>query len=392
MPDGAPVSGAILDTPVLWKLAGRLITHGFRYQYQHVTGKPGKPQAASLEITHRCIARCIMCNIWKIPSQTPELSAPDWLGLLSSNLFSSLIELDITGGEPFLRKDLPDLLEGICAHKHNHLRALRSIAITTNGFLTRPILDCIRAILPVLHHAGIDLVMVCAMDGIGPIHDTIRNFSGGWIRCNATIQGLNQIREEYSNLIVGLKTTVVPFNVDQLEAIVGYARDNGLFTIISPCIVTPGRYRNVDRAADLAFMPEQTRKMKKFFMTGATRWTVHDRYLIRLLNTGVMKKPCSCGLNYLFVRSNGDIYLCPLIDGYVGNIQRDAVGTMWRSPLAGQIRRKIGQYPACRSCTEPGLERYTLPYEGWTYLAHLFKLGKHEFLQMHFHMGIDKYI
>jgi MoaA/NifB/PqqE/SkfB family radical SAM enzyme len=380
------------ETAALWKLAGRLIFNGFRYRYHHVTGHPGKPQAVSLEITHRCIARCIMCNIWKIPPQTPELEAQDWLKLLSSDLFSSLIELDITGGEPFLRKDLPDLLQGICARKRNHLPALRSIAITTNGFLTRPILDNLSAILPVLRNAGIDLVMVCAMDGLGPIHDAIRNFPGGWICCDATIQGLNRLRKEHPNLIVGLKTTVVPFNVDQLEAINNYAGDNGLFTIISPCIVTPGRYLNVDRAADMAFTPVQIREMKTFFMTGDTRWTFHDHYLNRFLNTGAMKKPCSCGLNYFFVRSNGDLYLCPLLDGCVGNIQRDAVKALWRSPLAGRIRRKIGRYPACRRCTEPGLERYTLPYEGWTYLSQLFKLGKHKFLKMHFHMGMDKYM
>ena len=49
-----------------------------------------------------------MCNIWKIPTQVPELSADEWLDLLSDDLFADLRELDITGGEPFLRKDLLD--------------------------------------------------------------------------------------------------------------------------------------------------------------------------------------------------------------------------------------------------------------------------------------------
>jgi MoaA/NifB/PqqE/SkfB family radical SAM enzyme len=386
------VSGSIPETPALWKLTGRLIVNGFRYRLRHISGIPGKPQAVSLEITRRCIARCIMCNIWKHPPQTPELAAQDWLELLSSDLFSSLIELDITGGEPFLRKDLPELLQGICALKRRHIPDLRSIAITTNGFLTHAVLDYTRTILPVLRRAGVDLVMVCAMDGIGPVHDVVRNFSGGWIRADTTIQGLSRLREAHSNLIVGLKTTIVPPNVDHLESISGYAADNGLFTIISPCIVTPGRYLNVDRAQDLAFTAGQIRKMKQFFRAGATLWTIHDRYLFRFLNTGVIHKPCSCGLNYFFIRSNGDLYLCPLIDGNVGNIQHSAVKTLWRSAQAGRIRRRIGQFPACRTCTEPGLERYTLPCEGWTYLSQLFKLGKQRFLQMHFHMGMDKYL
>ena len=46
----------------------------------------------------------------------------------------------------------------------------------------------------------------------------------------------------------------------------------------------------------------------------------------------------------------------------------------------------------CRSCTEPGLERYALPFEGFHYLKLLLSLGKSDFLAFHAHMGLDKYV
>jgi len=99
------------------KFALRLFKNGIRFRYQHVSGKTGMPQALSLEVTHDCIARCIMCNIWKIPGQVPNLSVPEWRGLLSSELFSDVRELDVTGGEPYMRDDLSDLFDAFCEFK-----------------------------------------------------------------------------------------------------------------------------------------------------------------------------------------------------------------------------------------------------------------------------------
>ena len=104
-----------------------------------------------------------------------------------------------------------------------------------------------------------------------------------------------------------------------------------------------------------------------------------------------MKKPCSCGFNYFFVRSTGELFLCPLIDLGFGNINERPVKDLFFSEKASQFRRKVGNFPECRRCTEPGLERYALPYEGLTYLTLLLKMGKEKFLQLHRHMGLDKY-
>ena len=142
-------------TSSVFKLVIALLKNGLRFQYMQCTGKPGRPQAISLEITHRCIARCRMCNIWKIRPEAPELSTGDWLDLLSSDLLGDLRELDITGGEPFLREDLTDLFSGICARKHKNLTSLQSVVIPSNGLLTKRVLECTEDIVRMLANEGL---------------------------------------------------------------------------------------------------------------------------------------------------------------------------------------------------------------------------------------------
>ena len=132
--------------------------------------------------------------------------------------------------------------------------------------------------------------------------------------------------------------------------------------------------------------------MIRFFEGKGFKWSFHGESLVQYFKTGKMKKPCSCGFNYFFVRSNGDVYPCPLIKDGIGNIRDTPVKELLMSESASRIRRKIGRFPECRECTEPGLERYGLPCEGFAYLSLLLKMGGKEFLRLHRHMGLDKYL
>ena len=373
------------------KLVLRLIKNGIRFRCRQFSGKPSMPQALSLEVTHDCIARCIMCNIWKIPEAVPNLPISGWKELLSSELFSDVRELDVTGGEPFIRDDLTEFFDTICELKYKNLKSLQSIAVTTNGLLTDRVVTATGKILSALRKEGLDLVVVCAMDAVGEIHNRIRNVKNAWSKVSMTIEELGRLRNEHSNLILGLKSTILPLNIDELSKILAFAESRKLFVIISPCIFTEGRYLNLDRTADLAFSREDIDKMIVFFSSDRFRWNFHAESLINFFKTGVMKKPCSCGFNYLFVRSNGEVFLCPLIKESVGNVTTTDVSELYHSTKANAIRKKIGKFPQCRSCTEPGLERYSLPYEGFQYLKLCLKMDRNGFRQLHEHLGMNKY-
>jgi MoaA/NifB/PqqE/SkfB family radical SAM enzyme len=368
-----------------------LAARGVRYRYLKATGRPGKPEALSLEVTRRCIAKCIMCNIWQMPATAPELEADDWLKLLESPVLSDLKELDVTGGEPFLRNDIVELLLGIGRLKATHLKQLCSVAITTNGFLTEKVLKDVGAMIAPLEQAGVCLVFACGFDAVGEVHDRIRNFKGGWERLNATIQGLKALRDKHPSLVLGIKTTVTRYNIDELENVCRYADEHGLFTIISPYILTANRYDNIGKDDSLAFSSDDLAKLKDFYKSPRFQWSYYRDELLRFLDTGRMEKPCSAGFNYFFIRSTGELYSCPIIDALLGNVNEASLEKLICSTGAARFRKNILKFPECSICTEPGLERYALPFEGFHYLRQFFRLGPNKFRSLHRHMGLDKY-
>ena len=369
-----------------WKLA----CNGIRYRRLKKTGKPHRLEALSLEITHRCICRCSMCNIWKIPLHVPDLDLSDWMRLLSSPELRCLRELDLTGGEPFLRDDLGKLLRGICDLQPTKFPELRTLAITTNGILTDRILAYTQDIIAPLRYRGIDLVLACGMDAVGELHDRIRNFPGAWKKLQATMSGLTSLRKKYPNLILGIKTTIVPANTHELDRIADYAEENGLFTIISPRIITPNRFGNTDREVDLKFSPEDLETIIRFYEGPRFAWSGHREALLGYLKNGRIKKPCSAGFNTLFVRHNGEVFPCPVLTTSLGNIKGQTVGNLFRSEAADQFRKKVGAFSECSVCTEPGMERIAWPFEGFSFLGIMAKTGMNGRLARH--MGIDKYL
>ncbi|HMK34107.1 MAG TPA: radical SAM protein [Desulfomonilaceae bacterium] len=357
-----------------------------------LTGASCPIQALSLEITHRCIARCTMCNIWKIPDTVEDLPLSEWLKLLASSELKQLREIDITGGEPFLRNDIVNLVEAISRSKRDRYPKLRTVAVTTNGLLTQRILKGADVMAGHLNRSHIDMVFAVALDAIGELHDNIRGVPGAWPKVLETIEGLCRLRNTFPNLVIGVKTTIIPKNVGHLEDIAIFAQERGLFTIISPRILTGVRYGNLDRADDLVFTKENLDDLAMFCSSDLFRGGYHRKVLMDLFEKGRVTKPCTAGFNYFFVRSTGDVYPCPLTDCCLGNIQRSSLGDLVQSSKARGFRRQCGTFTECETCTEPGLERYALPFEAIAYGRLMNELSYNDFVQLHRHIGLDKYL
>jgi len=372
--------------------AWKQIRNGIRYRRLKSGGKPYRLEAISLEITHRCICKCSMCNIWKIPANVPDLDLSNWLALLSSPELRHLRELDLTGGEPFLRKDLGELLQLICDLQPTHFPELRTLAITTNGILTGRVLEITRGIIGLLQDRGIDLVLACGMDAVGEIHDRIRNFPGAWENLQKTLDELYHLRTIHPNLVLGVKTTVVPQNAHILTQIAEYAERNNLFTIISPRIITPNRFGNTDMEIDLKFSSEELDAMIRFYENPGATWNGHREALLGYLKSGRIDKPCSAGYNTLFVRHNGDVFCCPVLPVTLGNIKERTLTELFRSTVADRFRKMVGDYSECSTCTEPGMERIAWPFEGFAFLKLMAGMGRIDSDKLVLQMGLDKYL
>ncbi len=378
------------------RLLVALFRNAIRFRYFKIKNSPLKPAVLSLAVTNRCNSHCIMCNIWKTAGNMPdiethELSHQQIVHLLSDPVFSELVELDLTGGEPHLRNDLVDIALAIARLKMNHLTRLRSIIITSNGFLTEKIISNYRDILAALNGTNIDLVSVTSFDGIDEVHDRIRRTPGAFKMVSETIKRLVELKRVYPNLILGLKTTILPDNIDAIDTILNFALSNNLFHIISPILFTEARFRNIDKREKLTLGTADYKKILDLYCHKELKTSYFYSMSRNFLTTGRKQWVCTAMYNYAFIDFDGKVYPCELIPEPIGNVKEQDFHDIWNGPEARNWRKRIGKLECCQTCHEPGAVRYSAITEGASYLKFLLELGKRKYDESLEGEGFSKY-
>lgn len=190
----------------MWRLIPKIPVHwAFRWW-----GRPkALPFSVVVSVSYRCNSRCRTCGVWQKESE--ELTAEEW-GRVFANLGRNLVYLTFTGGEPFLRRDLPRLGELAYAHCQPLL-----ITIPTNGLLTEQVLSGTEAICRAAPGSRIGLNL--SLDGVGEEHDRIRGVPGNWERALRTWQGLKALQAHLPNLVLSIHTVLSRENLGRFPEI-----------------------------------------------------------------------------------------------------------------------------------------------------------------------------
>jgi SynChlorMet cassette radical SAM/SPASM protein ScmE len=160
------------------------------------------PRSVDIEVTSRCNLRCRYCYYYDNPTvEYRDLSTEEWLQFYDELGRCAVMDVTLQGGEPFIRRDLPQLIEGIC---RNRMR----FSILSNGTL---IDDAIAAFLA--HTGRCDSVQV-SVDGSGPqTHDACRG-EGSF---EDAVRGIRTLQRH--NVPVAVRVTIHHHNIHDLEAI-----------------------------------------------------------------------------------------------------------------------------------------------------------------------------
>ena len=121
-------------------------------------------------VTYRCNARCSMCNRYKAPSKPEEEISIETIKKLPKMYFTN-----ITGGEPFIRTDLKDIVRELYKKSDR-------IVISTNGFFTDRIVDLCRE-FP-------DIGIRISIEGLEETNNKIRGLENGFQRGYSTLKQL----------------------------------------------------------------------------------------------------------------------------------------------------------------------------------------------------------
>lgn len=173
------------------------------------------PSAALLILTYRCTSRCKTCTIWQRPKEgIKELGLADWKRIIEQLYRNNVREMELFGGDVFLRKDL--LMPLIRFMKDKGM----IIHLPTNGnLLTWEIAE-------ELVKGGVDYIYL-SVDAVGEEQDNIRGVSGTFDRVARAARFLVKARDTKEKPRLVCNTTVSKLNIDSLEKIPEFALNAG---------------------------------------------------------------------------------------------------------------------------------------------------------------------
>ena len=205
-------------------------------------------------VTRRCNLKCVHCYAHATDqSYKDELSTEEGKTLIDDLADFGVPVILFSGGEPLMRKDLPELA-GYAVKK-----GIRAV-ISTNGTLITP------EKAKVLKEIGLSYVGV-SLDGMEAVHDKFRGVKGSF---QAAMDGIRNSQE--AGIKVGLRFTINKFNVDEIPAIFDLIEERDIPRICFYHLVYAGRGSELVKD-DLTH--EETRRAVDLIMD-RTR-DLHDR-------------------------------------------------------------------------------------------------------------------
>lgn len=274
--------------------------------------------------------------------------------LLSENrgFLRDVTSIQVTGGEPYLREDLPELIHAIRGHLPR-----TNIWIPTNGLTPRRIESATREMLQDAdgRHLGVSV----SMDGIRDTHDAIRGIEGSFDRAVETLRRLRSLREEHAGLRVSVGMTVTNENHGGLPEVWSLARTHGVDFSFRPVNFSDLYYRNRGASPTPSDCAERLlptlQSMGKALIEkkGLRRALTNLRYMQGALDyirePGGRRLPCRAASASFFLDPYGNVYPCLFIEDALGNVKDESLSKIWSSKAAGEARAMIsrGVCPGC---------------------------------------------
>ena len=293
------------------------------------------PTGAIVAVTLNCNARCVMCDIWR-NRQDGEMRPEEY-----RRIPASLKDVNITGGEPFLRDDLPEVIRVIkesCPGSR--------LVISTNGFLP----ERIKAFLPELLKTNSDTALRISIDGLEKTHDLVRGIPGGFQKAMDCLE----ISRTMGVKDLGIAMTVMEANIKELPMVYRLANSMGVefsVTVATDSQIYFGEGKETLRPKDTDLL---TDAMLTVIRSEYTSWQPKrwfrgwfSKTLLEYLQNGRRPIPCDAGRGFFYLDSEANVFACHILSTPLGNIRKQPWQELWRSAQAEKVRKDM---KACEEC------------------------------------------
>jgi MoaA/NifB/PqqE/SkfB family radical SAM enzyme len=264
-----------------------------------------------------------MCNVWEHPTKPSEEIGPEIIEKLPRMFF-----VNVTGGEPFVRHDLPEIVR-VLRNK------TRRIVISTNGFFTERIIELCKR-YPEL---GIRI----SIEGLKEANDLIRGIPDGYSRTQNTLKMLQQVGLKD----IGFAMTVQDMNYKDLVTLYKMAHD--LDYEFATATVHNSHYfhkRNNKIEHKDAVIAELQKLIAELLKSKKVKdwFRAYFNYgLINFIRGNSRFLPCEMGQNGFFLDPWGDVLACNGMDEKqsIGNLKERTWDEIWNSKRAYEVRETV---------------------------------------------------
>ena len=302
------------------------------------------PVMCTFVVTWKCNLKCSMCGVKR--SGEYEMQDEE-INEFFRKQMHCLDIVKITGGEPFIRSDLKEIVRNI----RNYVNP-KAIHITTNGWYTERILDLVEDLGDKRLHIAVSI------DGVECSHDEIRGVKGSYQRAMTTLTKLLPYRKRGVKLKVN--QTISPGNFQEIRKLKAECSKIGFHNISYMLVNTMPPHSSTieDKFSDLIdarrFNPYELKSI--FKLVSSIRFDIScmlNNYYIhglrkRLLqNIELPLSDCMSLHAHFRLFPNGDIVTCIFDATPVGNIRENSVNDIWFGEKAASRRELIKR---CKQC------------------------------------------
>ena len=280
---------------------------------------------ACLIVTYRCNAKCYMCNTWQHPSRKEEEFTYD----LIRKIPDALKFINITGGEPFLREDLDQIVQSA-------LTKTDRLVISTNGYFTKKIVK-------LAEKYGNRIGVRVSIEGLPAANDELRGIKDGFDHGLRTLISLQAMGVKD----IGFGITVSDRNAKDMIELYRLANAMGLEFATATTHNSYYFHKSDNSYQDSEMIATEFEKIAvELIKTNRPKNWFRAYFNMGLANKvrgGKRPLPCEVGTDVFFIDPYCNIMPCngsdePMI---MGNLNNQDFDEIWNSEKADEIRNQV---------------------------------------------------
>lgn len=300
------------------------------------------PMNYTVSLLYSCNSRCKTCNIWKKSAKNLTLSEYE---LIFKKIGHKPYWVTLSGGEPFLRKDIVDVVKII--YKYSRPKILN---IPTNGLLTEKIIEDVYLIAK--NSPKMKVIINLSIDGVEEQHDEIRQISGNYKQAMLTYEKLQKIK--LPNLSIGIHSVISKFNVENFTEIANtmlLKNPDSYITEIAEQRVELGTMESditpnqVQYRSAIDYLIHRIKNGEFKGMSKITQAFRIEYYNLvkQILRDKTQVIPCYSGVSSVQISPEGDIWSCCMKASSMGNLreQNYDLKKIWFGKKMNDERRSI---------------------------------------------------